>query len=291
MRRLHVDIKYVYVANSSHVLKKGKDGKYLRNYNFDKKKVQAFTALEDFQLAKDVYNAADTFDVDDYYYESIILPPHFFQRFASSHGAIRTPESYRQRFKNYLLPFGVTVYLKYYITVLKEGEEPLPSNSANSNWLKARKAAKGLKKALRFPAMDMDDNTILDELNTVKVGEEASSDSKAKKGSKRQNTKSTTAPQKRQKLSSETPEDSENEPDSAPASPTPKARGKKKVPAAASTTSLEKVPLRSSSRIRKAKVLELESDLEDEETSDAESVDEPNAHETTNKIHETTNNF
>ncbi|GMG22865.1 unnamed protein product [Ambrosiozyma monospora] len=274
MRKLQVDLQYVYVANNSNVLKKGKDGKYLRDYNFDKKKHKAFTALEDFQLARDAYKTSDTFDVDDYYYESVVLPTGFFQKFSSSHGGIRTPESYRQRFKNYLLTFGVTVYLKYYLTVLNNGEEPLPSNTANSNWLKARKAAKGLNKSLKFPGLDMDDDTILEDMNTVELGDEASSNSKAKKGTKRQKTKKTKSPQKRRKLSTDVHSDSDNE---SPDSPTPKARGKKKV--SVLTKSPKKAATRSSNRIReanKSQVVDSESEMENEEMSDSDSVDEPN---------------
>ncbi|GMG36154.1 unnamed protein product [Ambrosiozyma monospora] len=118
------------------------------------RKPKRFTAEEDFKFAKTIFAKCKSISVDQRGYESFYIPGSFYKNFAKMNG--RTPESWRQRFKNYLLVFGVMNYLEYHILMIQNKKKPLPVNLANPRWLKARIAAAKVDVCLHYPGLPAD---------------------------------------------------------------------------------------------------------------------------------------
>ncbi|GME77219.1 unnamed protein product [Ambrosiozyma monospora] len=114
-------------------------------------KSKRFTAEEDFNFAKTIFANCKSISVDQRGYESFYIPGTFYTNYAKMNG--RTPESWRQRFKKYLLVFGLMNYLEYHILMIQNKKKPLPVSLANPKWLKARIAAAKVDVCLHYPGL------------------------------------------------------------------------------------------------------------------------------------------
>ncbi|ESW98690.1 hypothetical protein KL918_001918 [Ogataea parapolymorpha] len=139
IRTLKYDIEYVYKAGPNKELLRDANGNYIRDYDI-KKKTTNFSAWEDFEMCRTIYMKLRP-TTDEKGFEIINFPTGFFDNYASSHPR-HTSESWRQRYKNFLSLFGIANYLKYCIMQIRQDKEPQPANSANKDWLNARKHLK-----------------------------------------------------------------------------------------------------------------------------------------------------
>ncbi|QPG75669.1 hypothetical protein FOA43_003027 [Brettanomyces nanus] len=169
IRTLKYHVGYVYSADKDHKLLVDEDGKYVRSFLI-KACVQPFTAADDFGLCKVVYGKLSP-KPNSTGFETVYFPTNFFDKYGAMFPQ-HSPESWRQRFKNYLAIFGVANYLKYFIMEKQQGNDPLPSNSANRDWIKARRS---LRKTdgprLYFPNIPDEDQFIDDNIDTILVPE------------------------------------------------------------------------------------------------------------------------
>ena len=139
MRTLKYKVGYVYKVDKKNRLLKDANGNYIKTTQIASK-LTPYTAEDDLLLCKTIYLKLDIV-TDDKGFESVVFPTNFFDKFAIVYDT-HTPESWRQRYKNYLSIFGIANYIKYYIMEVKNDEEPLPANIANKEWLQARKHIK-----------------------------------------------------------------------------------------------------------------------------------------------------
>lgn len=139
MRTLKYKVGYVYKVDKKNRLLKDASGSYIKTTQITSK-LTPYTAEDDLLLCKTIYLKLDIV-TDDKGFESVVFPTNFFDKFAIVYDT-HTPESWRQRYKNYLSIFGIANYIKYYIMEVKNDEEPLPANIANKEWLQARKHIK-----------------------------------------------------------------------------------------------------------------------------------------------------
>lgn len=136
MRTMKYNIGYVYKTDSKNKLLTDENGNYIKTTNITVKLVP-YTAEDDLILCKTIYLKLDMV-TDEQGFESLIFPTNFFDKFSNVYVG-HTPESWRQRYKNYISVFGIANYLKYYILEVKQNRKPLPANTANKEWLQARK--------------------------------------------------------------------------------------------------------------------------------------------------------
>lgn len=169
IRTLKYNVGYVYKVDSNHHLLVDENGNYVRTYLLQNR-VNPFTAADDFGLCKVVYERLHPKE-NDSGFETILFPTNFFDKYSGIFPH-HTAESWRQRFKNYLAIFGVANYLKYFIVQRKQGRQPLPSNLANRDWIKARRS---LRKTdgprLYFPNIPIENEFIDENIDTIEVPE------------------------------------------------------------------------------------------------------------------------
>jgi len=170
IRTLKYHVGYVYKATDDHKLLVDENGNYVRTYLI-KGRTTSFTAADDFALCKVIYQKLNPYEKPNGF-ETVLFPTNFFEKFC--HIFVQhTSESWRQRFKNYLLIFGIKNYLKYYIVQKKQGLDPRPSNLANKEWMRARRELRKADNALRlyFPNIPLGDKFIDDNIDTIEVPE------------------------------------------------------------------------------------------------------------------------
>ncbi|VUG18121.1 DEBR0S3_02784g1_1 [Brettanomyces bruxellensis] len=170
IRTLKYHVGYVYKATKDHKLLVDENGNYVRTYLI-KGRTTSFTAADDFALTKVIYQKLNPSEKPNGF-ETVLFPTNFFDKFC--HIFVQhTSESWRQRFKNYLVIFGIKNYLKYYIVQKKQGLDPQPSNLANKEWMRARRELRKADNALRlyFPNIPMGNKFIDDNIDMIEVPE------------------------------------------------------------------------------------------------------------------------
>lgn len=182
MRTLNFEIGYIYKADPmrKHRLLLNPDGSYLRT-SIIKTKSRKFTADEDVILAKTVFRQLN-FIEDRKGFEVVEIPTSFYNKYSLVYPN-HSKESYRQRLKNFVVPFGIKNYIKYYIMCRLKGNTPLPTHLANSEWIKARKQFKNWTPSedeenkdsfkLYYPDVPTEDSWILDNWELTEVAGEA----------------------------------------------------------------------------------------------------------------------
>ena len=139
MRTLKFNVGFVYQCDNKNRLLKDEQGRLIKT-TMIRNKLNPYVAADDLILSKTVYLKLDIV-TDEKGFETVVFPTNFYDKFAVVYDS-HTPESWRQRFKNYISIFGIANYLKYYIMERKQGREPLPVNQANKEWFQARKHIK-----------------------------------------------------------------------------------------------------------------------------------------------------
>lgn len=169
IRTLKYDIQYVYKGDEKKkVLLVDNAGNYIKDYTITTK-VKPFTAEDDFGLCLFIYQNLPL-TKDKRGIETVFFPTKFFD-FYSDAFKQHPNESWRQRNKNYLVVFGITNYLKYYILHRKMGEIVPPANEIDRNWMIARRE---LKKnvdgdVIYFPLIPNEDTFIDENMDSVEV--------------------------------------------------------------------------------------------------------------------------
>lgn len=167
MRTLKYNIGYVYKIDKFKRLLKDKNGNYIKQTNF-RSKLMPFTALDDMILCKTILIHL-TINTDNRGYESVVFPTNFYDRFADVYFT-HSSESWRQRYKNYIQVFGIINYLKYYIIQVKSNKTPKPVNTANKEWLEARKECKKLDVARMFlPDVPVEDEFVHENMDYLEL--------------------------------------------------------------------------------------------------------------------------
>lgn len=167
MRTLKYNLGYVYKTGKNNKLLKDANGNYIPTTDITSK-LTPYTAYDDIILCKTIYENIDIV-TNERGYENIVFPTSFYDKFAKLYDN-HTPESWRQRFKNYILVFGIANYLKYYIIQIKNNKTPLPTNTANKEWLLARnhmKKTDGPK--LYFPGVPEGNDIINNNLYLISI--------------------------------------------------------------------------------------------------------------------------
>lgn len=165
MRTLKYKVGYVYKVDKKNRLLKDDNGNYIKTTQITSK-LTPYSAEDDLLLCKTIYLKLDIV-TDEKGFESVIFPTNFFDKFAIVYDT-HTPESWRQRYKNYLSVFGIANYIKYYIMQVKNDEEPLPVNNANREWLQARKHIKKTDcPRLYFPNIPQENDFIDENLQYI----------------------------------------------------------------------------------------------------------------------------
>lgn len=138
MRTLNFDVGYVYKTDrvNKHRLLVDKDGNYIRTAAISKK-ANVYTVADDLILCKTIYKQL-TVEENIKGFEVVEIPSSFYNKYSLVYTG-HSKESYRQRLKKFIIPFGIKNYLKYYIKCIIENEEPKPVNTANVEWLNARR--------------------------------------------------------------------------------------------------------------------------------------------------------
>lgn len=160
MRTIKYNVGYVYKVDKKNNLLKDSDGNYIKTTQITAK-LTPYTAEDDVILCKTIYFMLEIV-TDVQGFEHIVYPTNFFDRFALVYDN-HTPESWRQRCKNYLSYFGIVNYLKYYIMQCKIGSKPLPSNTADKEFLAARKKIKGKPVPIIYLPNIPQDNKFIDD--------------------------------------------------------------------------------------------------------------------------------
>ncbi|GMF97652.1 DNA binding protein [[Candida] boidinii] len=165
IRTLRYDIQYVYKADSRNKLLKDKDGNYIKVYTI-KNKTTPFTATEDFLACKAMFTKLKP-TLDEKGFDKLNFPTGYFDQY-SKENPNHTPESWRQRYKNFIILFGIANYIKYYISTVKQNCEPLPVNLANKGWIVQRAAWKknNTDEPLVYEEYNISDSDLLSELKT-----------------------------------------------------------------------------------------------------------------------------
>lgn len=167
MRTLKYNVGYVYKTDKKNNLLKDSNGNYIKTTHITLK-LTPYTAGDDLILCKTIYLKLDVV-TDEKGFESVVFPTNFFDKFSAVYDG-HTPESWRQRFKNYLSIFGITNYIKYYILEIKQDRTPLPANVANKEWLQARKHIKKTDcPRLYFPNVPQENEFINENLEYTTV--------------------------------------------------------------------------------------------------------------------------
>ncbi|VEU19668.1 DEKNAAC100374 [Brettanomyces naardenensis] len=165
IRTLKYNVGYVYDADKNHNLLRDENGNLVRS-SLITPRIRPFSAIDDFGLCKVIYKKLNPQN-NNKGFETVSFPTNFFDKY----GALfpqHTPESWRQRYKNYLQIFGVTNYLKYFIIQRHQGKEPLPSNAANRDWIRARRLLhKTDGPRLYFPNIPEEDQFIDDNIDSI----------------------------------------------------------------------------------------------------------------------------
>ncbi|KGK39353.1 hypothetical protein CAS74_004602 [Pichia kudriavzevii] len=169
MRTLKFNLGYVYQVDKNHNLLRDEKGNYIKTTKVSNKLIP-YNAEDDMILAKTVYQHID-FTVDEQGFEIMVFPTNFYDKFASVYDN-HPAESWRQRLKNYIIPFGIVNYLKYYILEMKQGRKPLPTHKANKEWLQARKHIRKTDcPRLYFPNVPLENDIIDENLQYLNIKE------------------------------------------------------------------------------------------------------------------------
>ncbi|GMF04539.1 unnamed protein product [[Candida] boidinii] len=168
IRTLRYDVQYVYKADSRNNLLKDEDGNYIKVYTI-KNKTTPFTATEDFLACKAMFTKLRP-SLDEKGFDKLNFPTGYFDQYSKEHPN-HTSESWRQRYKNFIILFGIANYLKYYVLTVKQNREPLPVNLANKSWLVQRAAWKKKKtdERLVYEENDISDSDLFNELKNFKA--------------------------------------------------------------------------------------------------------------------------
>ncbi|KAG0683671.1 hypothetical protein C6P40_000778 [Pichia californica] len=160
MRTLKYNVGFVYKLDRKNRLLKDANGNYIKTTQISNK-LKQYTAEDDLILCKTIYFKLDIV-TDIQGFEHVVYPTNFFDRFALVYDN-HTPESWRQRYKNFLSLFGIVNYLKYYIMQCKLGKQPLPANIADKEYLAARKKTKGKAAPIIYLPNIPQDNRFIDD--------------------------------------------------------------------------------------------------------------------------------
>lgn len=138
MRTLNFEVGYMYKVDPKmrHRLLVDANGQYVRTSTI-KTKSRKFTAEDDMILSKTVFRQLN-FIEDEVGFETVEIPTSFYAKYAMVYPS-HTKESYRQRLKNFLVPFGLRNYIIYYMMCRMRNQPALPAHAANVEWLKGRK--------------------------------------------------------------------------------------------------------------------------------------------------------
>ncbi|GMM29923.1 hypothetical protein DAMA08_026680 [Martiniozyma asiatica (nom. inval.)] len=219
MRTLNYEVGYVYKEDPN---KKGSllldsHGNFIRTASI-KSKSRKYTPDEDMIFCKTLYQQLN-FVEDERGFESVEIPTSFYDKYAQVYPT-HTKESYRQRFKNFLIPFGIKNYIKYYMVCKAQGNEPKATNQANLEWLKARKQFKKWKNdkvyKLYYPDIPTEDEWIEQHWYLAEVEGEVDVifENTLSRGLKLKNMKrnTTVQPQKKQQQEPETDSEQQQQP-------------------------------------------------------------------------------